>query len=280
MPLKIAAAQTFVSSDIAENGRAIRSMIARAAADGVRLVHFCEGALSGYGKFQIINPEDWHGFDWASQEAELRAIADLCGQHSIFAVVGGAHRLSQGYPPHNSLYVFSDTGALLTRYDKRFLSNSELGGWYTPGTEPITFGVDGYRFGCAICIESQFQEVFTEYERLGVDAVLFASYGILPYFRIALRAHAGLNCLWISAATPVQKAHKGPAGIIGPDGEWVTECAASAEPGLAMATLDRNDPTYDIPLQKARPWRSKARQGEIYREKMADDPRSGNRNGY
>jgi predicted amidohydrolase len=181
--LKIATAQTIVSSDIVDNGSAIRAMIANAAAEGARLINFCEGALSGYGKFQILKQDDWETFDWATQEAELRAIADLCRQLRIFAVVGGAHRLSEGYPPHNSLYVFSDAGTLLTRYDKRFLSNSELGGWYTPGTEPITFEVDGYRFGCAICIESQFEEVFSEYERLGVDGVLFSSYGIPHIFR-------------------------------------------------------------------------------------------------
>jgi hypothetical protein len=59
---------------------------------------------------------------------------------------------------------------------------------------------------CAICIESQFAEVFGEYERLGVDGDLFSSYGIPAYFQIASRAHAGLNCIWISAATPAQKA--------------------------------------------------------------------------
>ncbi|MEK1893008.1 MAG: carbon-nitrogen hydrolase family protein [Rhizobium sp.] len=278
--MKIAAAQTIVSTDNAANGSAIRSMIAAAAATGARVVNFCEGALSGYSKLQMMHPDDWAGFDWQQQEGELRAIADLCGELRIFAVIGGAHRLSEGYPPHNSLYVFSDTGALLTRYDKRFLSNSELGGWYSPGTAPITFDVDGYRFGCAICIESQFPEIFGEYERLGVDAVLFSSYGTPDYFQIALRAHAGLNCIWIGAATPVQKAAKGPAGIIGPDGNWVTQCPAAPEPSLATAVLDRDDPVYDIPLQKARPWRLKARQGDIYRERMVDNARSENRSDY
>ena len=278
--LRIAAAQTVVSPDIAANGSAIRAMIARAAGEGARLISFCEGALSGYAKSQILKQGDWQAFDWAIQEAELRAIAELCGQLRIVAVVGGGHRLGRGYPPHNSLYVFSDTGALLTRYDKRFLSNTELAGWYTPGTEPVMVDVDGYRFGCAICIESQFPEIFSDYERLGVDGVLFASYGLPAYFQIALRAHAGLNCIWIAAATPAQDAAKGPAGIIGPDGAWAAQSSPSPEPGLAMAMLDRNDPAYEIALQRARPWRARAREGEIYREKLADDPRSGNRNGY
>ncbi len=104
--------------------------------------------------------------------------------------------------PHNSLYIFSGSGALLTRHDKRFLSNSELDGWYTPGAAPIVVEVNGFRFGCAICIESQFPEIFSDYERMGVDGVIFESYGLPPHFQIALRAHAGLNCLWIAAATP------------------------------------------------------------------------------
>ncbi|MGR9470615.1 carbon-nitrogen hydrolase family protein [Rhizobium leguminosarum] len=278
--MKIAAAQTAVASNIADNGHAIRALISSAAGEGVRLINFCEGALSGYGKFQIKRKEDWKTFDWTSQETELRAIAELCSRHRIFAVVGGAHRLSDGLPPHNCLYVFSDNGTLLTRYDKRFLSNSELDGWYTPGTEPITFDVDGYRFGCSICIESQFPEVFSEYERLQVDGVLFSSLGIPEYFQIALRAHAGLNCIWISGAPQVQKSHKGPACIIGPDGNWVARCPASAEPGLTVADIDRDDPLYDIALQKARPWRKRARLGDIYRERIVDDHRSRNRKGY
>ena len=136
-----------------------------------------------------------------AHEHELRAIAALCAKLRVFAVIGGAHRLETTDRPHNSLYVFSDEGQLLTRYDKRYLSNSEVESWYTPGTSPILFEIDGYQFGCAICIEFQFYEVFAEYEQMGVDAVLFSSYGIPGRFQIALRAHAGLNCLWISAAT-------------------------------------------------------------------------------
>ncbi|ASY58615.1 hypothetical protein SS05631_c37030 [Sinorhizobium sp. CCBAU 05631] len=63
-----------------------------------------------------------------------------------------------------------------------------------------------------MCIESQLPEIFAEYERLGVDAVLFSSYGSSPHFQIALQAYAGLNCVWIAAATPAQAAHEGPVG--------------------------------------------------------------------
>lgn len=278
--LKIAVAQTFVSASIAENARVIRAMMGAAASDGARLVLFCEGALSGYAKAQIGSPENWARFDWAGQEQALRSIGELCGRLGILAVVGAAHRLGAQAPPHNSLYVFSDTGQLLTRYDKRYLSNSELGGWYTPGTDPVTITVDGYRLGCAICIESQFPAVFSEYERLGVDAMLFSSYGMPGYFQIALRAHAGMNGLWICAATPAQIADRGAAGIIGPDGKWAAQCAPSVGAGLATAVLDRDDPAFEIALKKARPWRAQAKDGEIYRQKQTDDPRSRTRDDF
>ncbi len=278
--MKIAAAQTLISKDVFENGATIRHILSEAASQGVELVNFCEGSLSGYSKSQISDPNDWASFDWEEQKAELRSIAELCGQLKIGAVVGGAHQLSTTLRPHNSLYVISASGDLITRYDKRFLSNSEVNEWYTPGTEPVVFEVNSFRFGCALCIESQFPEVFIEYERLGVDAVLFGSYGIPEYFQIALRAHAGLNCLWISAATPAQEAPNGPAGIVGPDGKWSARCSAVPNSSFSVAHLDRNDPNYDIPLQKARPWRAKARQGDIYKERLVQDERSRNRTIY
>jgi predicted amidohydrolase len=278
--VKVAAAQTAVSPDIAANGAAIRAAIETAAAEGARLVVFCEGALSGYAKAQIANPGDWGRFDWTAQEAELRSIAALCGDLKVHAAVGGAHRLDASDRPHNSLYVLSDEGRLATRYDKRLLSFSEVSDWYTPGREPVTFAVDGTRFGCAICIEAQFAEVFMDYERMGVDAVLFASYGIPRSFQIALQAHASLNCLWIVAAAPAQKSGKGPAGIIGPDGEWMAQASASSVGALATAEIDRADPRFDIALNKARPWRATARRGDVYRERMVEDARSGQRGEY
>lgn len=278
--MKIAVAQTLVQSDIRANGIAIRTVLADAAAAGVKLVTFCEGALSGYAKSQIKRPDEWGDFDWHIQETELKSIAALCQELEIYAVVGGAHQLNASSRPHNSLYVLSPFGCLLTRYDKRFLSHTEISDWYTPGTQPITFTVGQYSFGLAICIECQFPEVFSQYEALGADAVLFASYGIPEHFQIALRAHAGLNCLWIAGATPAQRAIDGPASIIGPDGKVIVHCLASHETSYVVATLDRSDPHYDIALNKARPWRSKARRGEIYRDCLVDDIRSRDRASY
>ncbi|MET0172457.1 MAG: carbon-nitrogen hydrolase family protein [Agrobacterium vaccinii] len=268
--MKIAAAQSIVTKDVAENGRAIRSLIHQAADQGARLANFCEGALSGYAKAQISSPDDWQNFGWNALATELEAIAKTCREKGIFAVIGSASPLPSPYPPRNSQHIINDHGQMIARYDKRYLSNSELDGWFTPGKHPITFEVDGYRFGCLTCIEVQFPELFMEYERLDVDAILFSSYGIGNFFQIALRAHAGFNCVWISGATPAQKAPQGPAGILGPDGKVIVACTVEPSNQLAFATLDREDAYYDSPLNKARPWRRAARQGTIYAEKQID----------
>lgn len=183
------------------NGVAIRAVIVQAAAQGARLAGFARALFPAIRNFRSAvrpNGKGWRGCTGSRTSLHRGP----CGELGIFAVVGGAHRLPHGRPPHNSLYIFSGPGALLTRYDKRFLSNSELGGWYTPRAAPIVVEVNGFRFGCAICIESQFPEIFSDYERMGIDGLIFASYGLPPHFQIALRAHAGLNCLWFAAATP------------------------------------------------------------------------------
>lgn len=268
--MKIAAAQSIVTKSIAENGQTIRTLIQLAAKNGARLVNFCEGALSGYSKAQIASPEDWQNFNWSAHAAEMEAIAETCRKNSIFAVIGSASPLPAPQPPHNSQYTINDRGEMIARYDKRYLSNSELSGWFTPGKHPTTFEVDGFHFGCLTCIEVQFPELFMEYEQLDVDAVLFSSYGIGNFFQIALRAHAGFNCIWISAATPAQKAPQGAAGILAPDGKVIASCNAEPSNQLVFAKLDREDTHYDIPLKKARPWRRTARSGKIYEDKRID----------
>ncbi|KQO76805.1 hypothetical protein [Rhizobium sp. Leaf262] len=104
----------------------------------------------------------------------------------------------------------------------------------------------------------------------GARLVNFCEGGIGNFFQIALRAHAGFNCVWISGATPAQKAPQGPAAILGPEGKVVASCTSEPINQLVFTTLDRNNPDYDIPLKKARPWRQIARQGKIYTDKHVD----------
>jgi predicted amidohydrolase len=253
--LRIATVQSRIERDIATNGAHIRDLLDNAAAQGATLALFPEGALSGYSKAQV---RDWAAFDWATLERELASIADHALQLGLTAVIGSADAVA-GRRPHNSLFVLPAG----SRYDKRHLSHSEITGWYTPGFAPVTFEQSGFALGMTVCIEMQFPELFAGYERLGVDCVLHATYGLGPLGDVILRAHAATNCLWLAVATPAN-ADEPPGGIIGPDGNWMARCGPGVD--IAVAELDRADPRFDIALNKARPWRRVAREGRIYRD--------------
>jgi predicted amidohydrolase len=274
-PITLATLQSPIAADVRANGREIRRLMRQARSGGASLAHFPEGALSGYTKSQI---KDWGHVDWAALDDELRQTAALAGDLGLWVVFGCAHRLTPPHRPHNSLYVVSDRGELVTRYDKRFLSHTELTRFYTPGNDACVFGVNGWRFGCVLCIEIQFDEVFREYADRGVDGILFSSYSEDPMFGIQAQGYAASHGLWVSVAVPAQCAHAMGSRLIAPNGE--VQGTVPLAPGVLVETLDAGDRRWDVALNRAKPWRSLAREGGIYRERHADDPRSTDRSRF
>jgi predicted amidohydrolase len=171
--------------------------------------------------------------------------------------------------------VISDDGRIADRYDKRLCSHTEITHYYSPGLHPVVFDVDGVRFGCAICIEVNFPDVFAEYERLGVDCLLLSAYPVDSVFAIKARAHAAINNYWIGLSAPAQTRELFPSALIGPDGEPIAQVSPDDE--LVIAEIDRADPAFHVALDLARPWRRRVRSGEIYAERAVTDPRSADR---
>jgi predicted amidohydrolase len=153
--------------------------------------------------------------------------------------------------------------------------NTEITHFYSPGFEPVVFDVDGYRFGCAICIEVNFPSLFVEYDNLGVDCLLLSAWPVDSIFFLKARSQAAIHNYWLSLSVPAQSAELMPSAIIGPDGSQMATIRASKE--LAIATLDRDAPEFHIAVNLARPWRAEANQGDIYRNRRVDDPRSDDR---
>jgi len=154
--------------------------------------------------------------------------------------------------------------------------HSKVNYLYTPGSTPVTFDVDGVRFGCALGMEAIYPEVFLEYERLDVNGVLFSTHGPGTLtnngpFALQAQGHTAGNSYWVSYASTAQDAINAPSGIISADGEWLARCAKSATPGLVVADLDDNAENY------ARPWRRTARSGVYGPYLIPGDPRSQNR---
>jgi predicted amidohydrolase len=292
--MRLAVAQTYVPEDPAdvgalrESGAQIRSLMRQARADGATLAQFPEGAVVYPGKRVMssagpatVADADWSRANWDVIRAEAGAIAGLAAELSLWVAFGSPHSLTPPRRPHNSLYVVSPGGVVVTRYDKRFLSNTEVSWMYTPGTDPVVFEVGGLRFGCALCIEAHFPEVFAEYERLGTDCVLLSVMVDDPVRPVIAQAHAALYSYWVGYSAPAQFSRSAPAGVVAPSGHWIARCPADGRPGLAVADLDPGaDADTDIAVRLARPWRRKARAGLYDRLRAPADPRSGDRTSF
>ena len=269
-PIKIAVAQSRISADVHENGREIRELMRRARAGGATIVHFSEGAMSGCSKAQIKSRDR---VAWGALVDELKAVADLARELGMWTVVGSSHRLTPPHRPHNSLYVISDRGELVTRYDKRFLSHTEITGWHTPGRQPCVFEAGGWRFGCALCIEVHFPELFLHYAELAVDCVLVSAYADEPMFGIQAQGYAASHSYWVSLSIPTEMSGALTSRLIAPTGE-IQAVAGPSDSGIVVDRLDECCPRREIALHRARPWRAQAREGEIYRRRFVEDPRS------
>jgi predicted amidohydrolase len=271
-PFRIAIAQLPITGDAHKNGNEVRKAMREAAEGKARLIQFPEGMLSGYAKNPIM---DWAEVDWGIARKELESVMKLAAELKMWVVLGSAHPLTPPNWPHNSLYIISDEGRMVNRYDKRIVSSTEVTHFYTPGSESVVFEVDGYRFGCIICVEINFPELFIEYGKLDIDCLLLSAYPVDAIFDTKARAYAAIHNYWVSLATPTDTAPFISSELIGPDGETVNKI--ESDQGVVFAEIDRTAPQFDIPLTKAKPWRVSVATDWRYQTKRLNDPRSVNR---
>jgi predicted amidohydrolase len=288
--LRLAVAQTVLHGDprhsagLRDSGSDIRRLMREAHEKGAALAHFPEGATCSPHKRVMsvegpdkVGPADWDRFEWNVLRQELAAIAELARELRLWTVLGSVHHLTPPHRPHNSSYVISDRGEVVTRYDERMLSNTKITHMYTPGSTPVTFDVDGLRFGLLLGMEAHFPELFIEYERLDVDCVLFstAGSGSDSVFATEAQAHAATNSYWVSYAGPAQDAVFGsPSGVISPAGQWIARCPEDGTPSMAVVDLEGD------PANPARLWRRTARSGVYDPHFIQDDRRSDDRRAF
>ena len=269
---RIAIVQLPISGDARKNGVNVRQAMREASAGNARLIQFPEGMLSGYAKNPIL---DWAEVDWQIVQEELEGIMALAADLKIWVVLGSAHPLTPPHLPHNSLYIISDQGQIINRYDKRICSFTEVTRFYTPGYEPVVFEIDGFRFGCIICVEINFPALFIEYGELGIDCLLLSAYPVDEIFHLKARAYAAIHNYWVSLSTASETATLMMSGLISPAGERLSHL--QTEQGLVIDDLDKDAPDLDIPLNKARPWRASISTDPRYQTRQLNDPRSTNR---
>jgi len=300
----VATCQFPVSDRIEANLGYIKRHVRAAKRRGADVAHFPEGALSGYAGTDFTS---FAGFDW---DALLRATAEVlrCAREAgIWVVLGSAHRLSDGHKPHNSLYVISDAGQIVDRYDKRFCGGTPDGqsgdlAHYSPGGHSSVWLINGVCCGALICYDYRFPELYRDYGKQGVELVFHsfhaahASVGQVTaigdaigtaFTRVnraathtypaitmpaAITAAAASNHVWISCPNSSAPQSLWPAFFVRADGVTVGRLRRN-RPGVLVVPVDTEQDLYDSTAA----WRGRAIAGELHSGTLVSDPRSADR---
>ncbi len=220
--LKVATCQFPVTGEIRSNAEYIKKFIKEAALNGADIVHFSEAGLSGYPPKDIPSFE---GFDWETLKKETYEIMGLAKSNNIWVVLGSAHYLSAKDKPMNCLYIISNEGKIVGRYDKSMLTGSDAM-FYSAGNHIEVIELKGYKLGFLICYDSCYPEMYNIYRHEGVSLMFHSFYNarykektildeIIPS---EIRVRASDNMMWVIANNSSGSYSSWPACVARPDG--------------------------------------------------------------
>jgi predicted amidohydrolase len=216
--LRVGLCQLTSSEDPAENLSLIRDGVARAAAEGARVVLFPEATMARFGipLKPLAEPVDG---PWA------KSVATIAAEHDVL-IVAGMFTPSDDGRVRNTLLI-TGLGEHLG-YDKIHLYDAfgfRESDTVAPGTEPVTLTVDGVTLGFATCYDVRFPELFRALADRGATAILLptswgAGEGKLAQWEVLVRARALDTGCWVlgcgqadPAATDISVNPKAPTGI-------------------------------------------------------------------
>jgi predicted amidohydrolase len=243
--LKVATCQFPVSGNIKKNAEYIKDYIKKAAFEKADIVHFSEAALSGYPPKDIPS---FQNYNWDELRSETYTIMSLAQKHNIWVVLGSAHYISANENPLNSLYIISNEGKIIDRYDKSMLTSSDLN-YYTAGDHLVTLLLKGFTIGFLICYDSCFPEMYNIYRHKNVKIMFHSFYNahhvgktilneIIP---AEIRVRASDNLMWIIASNSSGDYSSWPTCIARPDGSL--ESLEQGVPGILYREFPDNDRT-------------------------------------
>ena len=139
--LVVATGQFPVTGQIAGNLAFILRLIAEAGRRGADIIHFPESSLSGYAgiDFPLIDRQQAPGLGQA-----LNRVAEMAARSKIWVILGSHHFSDAADKPTNCLWLIDAHGAIVDRYDKRFLFGAPGEGeyaHYAAGHRPVTFTI-------------------------------------------------------------------------------------------------------------------------------------------
>jgi predicted amidohydrolase len=275
---RVATCQFAVCADLRRNGRQIRRYMAAAKRRQADVVHFSECALSGYAGTDFTT---WDGYPWAVLREETELILAEARRLRLWTILGSTHPLTPPHPPHNSLYVITPQGRILDRYDKRFLTVSDLD-YYSAGDHWTVWNLNGVRCAALICFDVRFTEAYRELAKRGVEMVFQSFYnarvktpGANIHTRImrqTAQAQCGMNFLWMSANNSSGYYSPWPSVFIEPDGTIADQLPMNRA-GLMVNEVNTSRKFYD----PTRTFRAAVVKGRLHTGRQVSDPRSRSR---
>jgi nitrilase len=247
--MKIAALQMVSTPEVGRNLEAAARLIARAAADGARLV-----ALPEY--FCLMGRRDDDKLGIAEEPGQgpiQRFLSGQAQQHGLW-IVGGTLPLRTGSQARvtNSSLVFAPDGSLAARYDKMHLfafdngrEQYDEGRVLQAGGTPVALQAGPLRVGLSVCYDLRFPELYRALMQPPCDLLCVPSAFTYTtgqaHWELLLRARAVENQCVVLA--PAQGGHHengrrtwGHSMIVDPWGE-VLALQAEGE-GVVLASVD------------------------------------------
>ena len=242
--LTVACVQMPLTGDIDNNFRRMTSWIRRAAAAGAEVIHFSETALTGYYRIHL---NDLSLLDRSLLEERNNGLRELAAELGIWLAYGSTHFEPDLEKPYNCLYLIGPDGTEAGRYDKVFLTDTDIQA-YSPGNSLVLANIKQFTVGLSICFDMRFPELFRRYLAAGAELILISSYqaggdraGHMRYVApAALITRAAENGIYLSASNTSEAPSWHQSMIIKFNGV-VMAAARRHRPSMALATLDRSE---------------------------------------
>lgn len=176
-------------------------------------------------------------------------------RHFNLLLIGGTIAVESDIEnrPYARCYVYDETGKKLTHYDKIHLFDVSVkeGESYSEstntlaGSEPVVFEWHGINFGCSVCYDLRFPELYRHYQSHNVEVILAPSAFTLAtgkvHWKLLLQARAVENLAFVVAPNQTgthdnQRKTYGHSMAVGPWGGIIGEL--DDQEGGLLCTLD------------------------------------------
>lgn len=204
--LVVAAIQMTSVDDVATNLTQMENLLQEAfQSTSPRFVSFPENCLY----LRLKEGEKIEGLT-VSHPAFVQ-LADLAKKYNTYLHLGSVPLYLEGHL-YNSSMLITPEGEIRPTYQKMHLFDIQLDGQaplresdvFRHGQAPSVIEVDGFKIGEAICYDVRFAELFSQYARQEVDAILLPAAFLVKtgeaHWEILLRARAIENQSYVIAA--------------------------------------------------------------------------------